>query len=701
MSLQRMPNGDYVDIPDNAAPEVVARIKSQYPLKAKSSTIRKPATEVEKRASFYRQYENATGGTANRLIAKGVLSNFDDELGGAIAAGTRGVYRAIKNRDFGEISKEYRTEKAAQQLVHKQYADEHPVISTIGELGGSLLSPIGKGVGALKVAAKGANLLRAEKIAAALGKGADRISKVGPIGSSVLAGINQGAVSAAGASDGNILGDATNGALIGGAAGGVLGGIGTLGMKAVRAIRTGSKSTSGNEAYERIANLLDSSGTTPSRAAMELNLANREGGDAMLMDLSPQLRQQAGYLKRDPNLKEATNLENRGMARIEQRGGRFEDKVRGITENPKDALKRIDEIEEARKTVGTKDYVEGGVLDKPFVWNDKLENQFATATPSLKAGLSSAVTRIKDARMNTDSLGIKFDAAGDVTYMKIPSMRVFDEVKRGFDERIGTALSAGNKGEAQRISKELGMLKDNIMESNPDYAAVLATQRDLFQKQDAVEKGQVALKRLTKEPRVLLKELRALEPENLQEHRIGFIDTLMNLNDGARNPITVFKNAMATPRQRAVLELMFEGKGKLGKLDRYIKREQRAAQADARTSASGQSISSEIAMAAELGTTTGRAKLVFARALSGIGFGGLLGGLGNTARTINLIQGKLGAEAQNEIARILMSSDGIKLKAGVSAARKAAKVRSEKNKLIGESIGKVSGNLFGTRVGGQ
>lgn len=713
MPLVKMPNGEYVDVPDDIAPEALARIKSEYQPKAQSRTQRRalkqssgaPAIpdEVRRRANNYKMIEAVNPQMrATRLGSKGVLANFDDELAGGISAATRGLYNAVKNRDLSEFGKEYRTEKAARQLVQSEDAAENPATAFIGEMGGSLLSPIGRGAKLLGGGAKVAGKVGAEKIAQVLGKGAARLEKVGPVGSAVLAGMNQGAVSAAGAADEDVLDNAVQGATFGGLFGGALGGAGIAGTRAVQALRDKAPKNAGNVAYQKIADLLEASGTTPARAGAEMNIAARNGNDVMLMDMGVPLRTQAGYLKRNPGLRQAAELERRGMERIEARGQRFEDQVRDVTGDSPDALNRIDDIKDTRKLAGNTDYAEGGAMDKNFVWNDKLESQFATATPSLKAGLKAAVRNIEDARMDTTSLGIKFNEAGDVTYMKIPSMRVFDQVKRGFDAQIGTALKKGDTTTAANLSKELKLLKANVIESNGEYADILATQRDLFQQQQAIELGQKALGRMTKEPRVLAKELKELartDPEKFAETRIGFVDTLMNLNDGARNPITVFSAAMKTPRQREIMEMMFGGKGSLGKLDRFVKREKRAMQSDARTAAGGQSITSEISGAGEAEVTA--AKDIFTKGLTGYAYGGSTGFVAGIARSLDRLRRGESKEAQEEIAKILMSSDGVALKKGVAGAKQAAKRRREKNKAIGEAIGKVTGNTFGTAIGGQ
>ena len=701
MPLVKMPNGEIVDIEEGTPPEVVAKIQAQYKSKPKvrsavpRANAPKPISEAQRRANFYTEFEGRTGGPINRLATKGILANFDDELGGAVAAGTRGVYKAIKNRDFSEIGKEYRTEKEALQLQDKMYAAKNPVTATVGEVAGAIASPIGKGVGAIKGLSKGAKVIGAEKIAAALGRGATRVAKVGPVGSAALSGLNQGAVAAAGASDGNIGEDIGNGALMGAAFGGAVGGIGNAAVRATQAIRDRGAKRATDVAYNKIADMLKIAGSSPTRAGAELNIANAQRGDAMLMDLAPNLRAQAGYLKRNPNIRNSTELERRGMERIEDRRSRFTDEVANIG-GTTDALNRIDDVADARGLAGARDYAEGGAMDKNFVWNDKLENQFANSTPALQQGLQQAVVRIRNQRLDPKSLGLDFNEAGDVIFKQVPSMRVFDEIKRGFDDAIGDAIKTGKGSTAAGISQELRMLKDGIAESNPQYADILKTQRDLFEQQRALELGMEGLKRLKKDPRVYAKELRNMTPEMQQEVRIGFIDSLRQLDGAAGNPITVFNTAMRNPAQRKLMEFMFDGKGRLGKMERWIKREQRAARADATTTFGGQSITPDIMLNSEQAPEA--AKMIFTRGLTGMAYGGNTGLVAGVARALDMLRRGESTEAQNEIARILMTK-GEGLVAGVKKAKAYQKKREARNTQIGTAVGKASGNLFGTLAG--
>jgi hypothetical protein len=240
------------------------------------------------------------------------------------------------------------------------------------------------------------------------------------------------------------------------------------------------------------------------------------------------------------------------------------------------------------------------------------------------------------------------------------------------------------------------MLKDGIAESNPQYADILKTQRDLFEQQRALELGMEGLKRLKKDPRVYAKELRNMTPEMQQEVRIGFIDSLRQLDGAAGNPITVFNTAMRNPAQRKLMEFMFDGKGRLGKMERWIKREQRAARADAMTASGGQSITSDIMLNGEQAPEA--AKMIFSRGLTGMAYGGSTGLVAGVARALDMLRRGESTEAQNEIARILMTK-GEGLVAGVKKAKAYQKKREARNTQIGTAVGKASGNLFGTLAG--
>lgn len=703
MALELMPNGEYVEIDDAASPDTIARIKKMYSERPKilSRVERRKLTpeerEAQTRAKLYGVLENG-GMKANRILAKGALLNFDDELTAGISAATRGAYRAITKGDIGEIGREYGVEKRAQQLTTQKLQEDSPITATIGEIGGSLANPLGTGARLVRASGAALNAGRATRAGDLLTRGANRIDNFGPVGSAILAGGNTAALSAVGEADSDILSKAGNAWQGGAVAGGVLGLAGRIGMKAVQAIRDRSPKNADTVAYNKIADLLNVSGSSPQRAGMELDLARRNGVDAMLMDLSPAMRNQAGYLKRQPNLRNAERLEREGMARFAGRRERFTDQV-ADTLGEADGLARIDEIQGARRGAGQQDYETGGAMDKPFVWNDRLEQQFATATPALKAGLQSAVTRIRNQRIDPTSVGISFNEAGDVVFKKIPSMRVFDEVKRGFDDAIGDAMKGGNSSTAAALSAELKMLKQNVIESNPEYAYILKTQRDLFEQERAVKLGQDAFKRMLKEPRVLLKELRALPDDLAQDTRIGWIDTLLNLESGAGDPLTVFKNGMRSRQQRKVMEFMFDGKGRLGRLDRWVNRELRGKAADAVTMRGGQSITSDMALAGDVAESQEVSKNILKQGFIGLGFNGPPGMLAGIARALDMKLRGEGKNAQEVIAQILMLRDGKQLVEGTRKARAAAKRRQDRNKTVIQNVGKAAGYNFGTLVG--
>ncbi len=705
MPLVKMPNGEIVDIEDGTPPEVVAKIQAQYKGRTKAATatpranapkLSSEAQEVQRRVAKFRKGSTNSGAIGvGRSLTQGFLSNFMDETVGGLRAATVGVKNAIAERDISEIGKEYRISRDVVRTEDRERSAGNPVTATVGEVAGAIASPIGKGVGAIKGLSKGAKVVGAEKIAAALGRGATRVAKVGPVGSAALSGLNQGAVAAAGASDGNIGEDIGNGALMGAAFGGAVGGIGNAAVRATQAIRDRGAKRATDVAYNKIADMLKIAGSSPARAGAELNIANAQRGDAMLMDLAPNLRAQAGYLKRNPNIRNSTELERRGMERIEDRRSRFTDEVANIG-GTTDALNRIDDVADARGLAGARDYAEGGAMDKNFVWNDDLARQFETSTHSLQQGLKQAVRNIENQRRVPAALGIDFNDAGDVVFKQVPSMRVLDEIKRGFDDAIGDAIKGNRASEAKGLSQELRMLKEGIAKSNPEYADILKTQRDLFEQQRALELGMEGLKRLKKDPRVYAKELKNMTPEMQQEVRIGFIDSLRQLDGAAGNPITVFNTAMRNPAQRKLMEFMFDGKGRLGKMERWIKREQRAARADAMTASGGQSITSDIMLNSEQAPEA--AKMIFTRGLTGMAYGGNTGLVAGVARALDMLRRGESTEAQNEIARILMTK-GEGLVAGVKKAKAYQKKREARNTQIGTAVGKASGNLFGTLAG--
>lgn len=676
MGIVKLPNGTYANVEDGASPDVIRKIMAANTAKPKATSgpkLSQHEQAVQSRVQARSKDARQSGGFSPfRKFASGYLASFDDELSGGLTAGTRGIASAFRKRDIGEVKREYLTQRDTIRAENDKLAENTG--SGVAEIAGAIMNPI----------KAGKFLSRAPGIVQAAGVGA-----------------KQGLVNAAGASEADnasdLIANALSGGVTGAAVGGALGGVVHAGRGAAHILKDRTKDAAERVAYGRVGNMLAKGKTTPERAARELKVSEGRGNDAMVMDLLPSLRAQAGAISRKPNVPSSNDLIRRGEERILARPGKFEDEIRDRIQ-PKtgqDAMARKDSIHGARKAQGDAEYK--AVLEKQFVWNDDLEKFVSGAPPATKTVLKDAVKLVQNERLDPKALGWGFNEAGDVVFQKVPSMRTFDYMKRSFDQHIAAAYKGGDNNLARVLSGELDALKYGITRSHPDYADVLAKQRDFYQKASAVELGQDVLKRMKKEPKLVLRELRGLDAKVQEDARTGIVDSLIALRASNSNPVTFIRGVMRSREQRKILEFAFGGKGNLNRFTRWLDRESRGFEADKLTAPGRQSETARFDMADE--SLVGNASRIGMDAGRGFAYGGPAGALAAGVRGVNDLRTGTGEAAMDEIAKILLSN-GAKLPAGVSAAKKFAERRKATNTNRAVLAAKAGQQLFTGNTGG-
>jgi hypothetical protein len=383
---------------------------------------------------------------------------------------------------------------------------------------------------------------------------------------------------------------------------------------------------------------------------------------------------QAGALARRPEVPTSNDLINRGEDRILSRPDRFDAELKARVGNA-DAGAHIEGITAARKAHGDTDYK--AALDGKFHWDANLQKFLNEAPPEMTAAMRDGAHLASLHDQDIGKLGMKIDpVTGDVQMHATPSMRVFDYTKRAMDAKISAAYKAGNDAYASGLSNQLGKFKQAIMDANPEYAPILATQRDYFQRAQATELGLDVIRRMKTEPRKVLKELQALDPSKHDDARQGIADALIATRTQKADPVAHFASIARSPEQRKVLEFAFNGKGNLGRFERWAKRELRGKQADLMTAPGRQSITSTMDGAQNsLSEGVGG---VAEHGLRGFAFGGPAGASAAVFRKFNDLRTGMSPSALDAMAHALMS-DGKGLTEKVSSARAYAKVRKARN----------------------
>lgn len=719
MPLVELPDGTYANFPDGTPPEVIARVRAQH-----SGPRRNDSTDATSRAvqtGARNAQSQMPSSMADRLVTA-QLAMINPALAGLrhnsyAAPFERGIERGFTfglndeiTGAFGALTGEgYSATRDATREQDRQFSDQHSYQDILGQVSGAMLNPIGRGVMPFKLA--GNVLSRATSpLLQRAGTGsqaiAERLTTLPVPVQAAITGANQGALSGFGSADEDRLSGLLTGGIMGGITGGITGGATQGIQRGVQAFHAARPENAERIAFEQIARALESQpihetdriadnfipsllpsaqNYTPELAEASIQSARAHGTAAMLADLSPGLQAFAARTARRPEIPASNELIRASENRAAQRPGAMQEQIEqrfdGLPSGlDADAAQAANTA--ARRAHGEENYE--GILDRNFVWNDDLENFFTKENPYVKEALDSAVRRVRGQDLDPRQLGFEFNSAGDITYVKVPNMRVFDYIKRGFDDRIGDALSRPNgRDEARIFSEQLDQLKQGIARSNPDYQRVLSEQRDFFQTNHAIEKGREVVKRLTgprADPRILLSEIQQIKPEDMQFLRTGFADALMALRDQrttGQGPIPILRAMMATPNQRKVLEALFDGKGNLGRFERWLAREVRAAKTDSYV-AGPQSISG--LMIGVQGSGQEGLSDVAKAALHGFGFGGPVGAAGNTVRAMDRLRQTIPQRPATveAMARILMG-DGTGLARGVNDARAYRGAQDQEN----------------------
>ena len=721
MSIQRMPNGQLVDIADGTPPDVVARIRSQYAAKSGSPTAsanstRPTSTPPPPQKSFLRQMgDNLVESGKNFIeapylpfgtptnvvhgVQRGLSLNTVDPLKSAIEAGVA----AIRGKD--SFSHAYTQNQDAAHAQAAQDRDQHPITTSLAEIGGSLVMPVGPIGGGLARAARFAPGI-AKALAEAKGVGtAVRLAR-SPVGVAARTGVTAGGLSALGNTIDkgdyeNVAGNIGEGALAGGIFGGVLGSGGQVARRLSQMVADHSPENAANVAYTKIADMLGRAKSdfghgpsyTPESAQLDMAISKYAGNEPMLADLSPEMQRAAGYLARKPGAPEANDLVIAGEDRAASAADRFNEKLRQLVNPEKghDARAASAEVNAQRKTMGEMDYAPGGAMDTEIPHIPELQKFLDEAPPVTQKALRDGYMDMLNRRE------VPAQTATEGVFTHIPNMRTLDYFKRALDREVTQALAAKDMPRVQAASAELTQLKKILDDANPEYMDILGRQRDAFQEMKSLENGQNFIKKMRTAtgPRELL-EMLAHKNTKIEDVRTGMIDALTHMDHSTDNPVALMRKMMKAPEQRQVMLQLFGGTKELNLFDRFMRRELRAGATNNLLARGKQSATNELNQAADV--TEGSAAAMFANAVArGGAFGGAVGaGSAGLAKFDQLSRG-MGPQARAELAKILMGQ-GEGLPQGVKAARDAALKRRRSDRQAAKYAGRIGGALIGSQA---
>lgn len=689
MPLMRMPNGEYVDIADGTPPEVLNRIRRQFTAKRTNTQPEAPPPVRTARQQAKDSLRPERKRTFGEQVGGALTFGLTDKLDAAVRAG----FAMLKNG--GTFSDQYQLGKNQVQSEKQAYEEANPVTSTVGTGAGLLLNPVGAETGVGALATKIAPSFMAKTAAT---RGGMLASKLGnsSAGLGLRAGINQGVLTGVANSiddPENMIANIKNEAITQGAFGGAGGAIFGAAGKVAHVLKDRGAGSASRVAFSKVDDALkrshDANGNpyTPDTLRNEIRATDKAGGDAMVMDASPELRNMGGYLASRPGLRAANTLEERVTNRTEAMPDRFDvavNRTMGGRANNPDAHQSVKGITAARKAQGQIDYAVGGNMDKPIHHSPELDDWLLNAPPKTDEIIRSAYLR----RLNQRENPIQPSQNG--TFDGIPNMRTFDYIKQEFDDRIGAAMKAGHTADARDMSIELKSLKDIMAKANPEYSAILARQRDAFEKVQSTELGMNFIKRMRTDSRQLLDDMRK-ENVNQEQMRLGVADALLHMRQTTDNPVALMRRMMRHKDQRAVLQYVFGSNKTLNEFERFMRREMRSAKTDRIVNPTTGSKTNVLSQQGESDEMGGSA-LLGKSMLQGFAFGGPAGMASRGLRAIDTLSSGLGPAAQEELAKILMGK-GENLKAGTEAASKYMKARELRTKRRAVMGGKLSAGI--------
>ncbi|CAB4172066.1 hypothetical protein UFOVP1349_48 [uncultured Caudovirales phage] len=422
-----------------------------------------------------------------RGAANGLTFNFYDELKSLGAAGgdfgignLNPVLRGAIKYWMGdkEAVKKYEESVAKERGLTKQYEEQHPTASMVGNVVGSLAVPI-PGM----AAARGATF-------------------AGRVGQAALTGAGVGALSGVGEGEGAV--DSATKGIVGAGVGGVIGGAAAPVVEGViRGVRAaitnpvnmvraainprGAAERAVGRAYadaQRIdpaaANRLTPAELTPNGPAAVMDTLGAGGRD---------LARSAGNLSG-----EARDILNRTLNdRYEGQGGRVTDWLRRTFNYP-DVHATQQAIDQAERVVNRQNY--GRAMNSQpaqQVWDNTLET--VAQAPVVQDAIRGA-TRTSSNRAAAQGAApmrnpFQFDANGQMTMRPgvTPNLQFWDAVKRNLDDTVTRLQRSGDTSAARDADELRSQLVRHLDRLVPEYRQARAGASAFFNAENALEAG--------------------------------------------------------------------------------------------------------------------------------------------------------------------------------------------------------------------
>ncbi|MCS3692008.1 hypothetical protein ABIF07_001076 [Bradyrhizobium elkanii] len=517
------------------------------------------------------QPANADRGTVDALargVAQGFTANFGDEIRGLVEASganpddPASVYKLLSGAlkywsGDAEAKKRYDAAVARERELNKVAEEQHPVASTVGNIGGAVILPVGAGAGAAT------------------------------LGGRVLAGAGTGAVlgGAAGAGEGQGAIDSASRALVGAGIGGALGGAAPVAIEGVvrgaRAIAQPVANTVrgirdvDSEAARRVVTALQRDQAIDPQAASRLTpnefaASVQSGGPAVIGDLGGETTRALARSAANTSPEGRAVLNRAINERYEGQSGRVVDWLRRTFHYP-DAAAQADAIDQVQRTVNRTNYqraMQQG--DRPIMSPelDRLMGSPAVVEAMRRASISGrdrAITQGYGAMRQgvTVENGVVTFTRGPNGVPTYPNLAFWDATKRELDDAARRA--GGGTHEAGVLNDLARTLRTELDRQVPSYQTARAGAARFFDAENALEAGQnfVGKNMTAGDARRALAQMTPQERQLFQDGFVSrFIETLNQVGD-RRN---ILNQIAASPAAREKLNVAL-GPGRAAELE--------------------------------------------------------------------------------------------------------------------------------------
>jgi hypothetical protein len=494
-----------------------------------------------------------------RGVAQGFTANFGDEIRGVVEASgvnpndpaslSALVSGALKYwTGDAEAKRRYDEAVKRERGLNKAAEEQHPIASTLGNIGGAVILPIGAGAGAATLGGR---------VAAGAGTGAI-------LGGAAGAGEGQGAVDTAAKT---LTGAAAGGAL-GGAAPAVIEGV----VRGARAVAQPIANTvrgirdPDSEAARRVVSALERDIQADPAAASRLTPGEfaasvQNGGPATLMDIGGDTTRALARSAANTSPEGRAALNRTINDRFEGQGNRINDWLRQTFHYP-DAAAQQEAIDQVQRTVNRGNYARAMQQGDREIFSPELDRLMGS--PAVVEAMRKASVSGKD-RAITQGFGamrqgvvvengtVRFTRGpnGAPTY---PNLAFWDATKKELDDAANAAARSGRNGEAQVLGDLARTLRTELDREVPSYQQARAGAARFFDAENALEAGQnfVGKNMTAAEAR---RSLAQMSPQERQLFQDGFVSRFMEQINQIGDRRSVLNKIAESPAAREKLNV--------------------------------------------------------------------------------------------------------------------------------------------------